>query len=146
MIDKKRNNKKRDRQGRIYTREMARARYEKKEDEKDAKAKKEIKDPVEAKIQKAMAEGEFDNLKGKGKPLDLNKYEQVAEHMRIAYHILRNADFVPEEVRLKKEMEELKEQIKLCRSESEKKALRKQLADISQQFHFTMEYNKQFRK
>jgi hypothetical protein len=146
MIDQKKNKKKSDRQGQIYTREMARARYEKKSAEKKLKPRREVEDPVEAKIQKAMADGEFDNLKGKGKPLDLSKYEQVAEHMRIAYHILRNADFVPEEVRLKKEMEELKEKIKQCRSESEKKALRKQLADISQQFHFTMEYNKQFKK
>jgi hypothetical protein len=146
MTIKKKDKKKRDRQSQIYTREMARARYERKNAEEKPKPEKEVEDPVEAKILKAMADGEFDNLKGKGKPLDLDKYNQVSEHMRIAYHILRNADFIPEEVRLKKEMEGLKEKIKQCRDESEKKELRKQLADISQQFYFTMEYNKQFQK
>ena len=147
MIEKKKNKKKRDRQGQIYTREMAKARYNELKGVKTEKGKEPaIDDPVEMKIRKAMAEGDFDNLKGKGKPLNLDKYNQVSEHMRIAYHVLRNADFVPEEVRLKKEMEDLKEQIKECKSKREKAKLMKELAEVSQQFHFNMEYNKQFRK
>ena len=147
MIEKKKNKEKKDPKGQIYTREMAKARYNEIKGVKPKKGKDPVfDDPVEMKIRKAMAEGEFDNLKGKGKPLDLDKYSQISEHTRIAYHVLRNADFVPEEVRLKKEMEELKEQIKECKSEDEKETLMKELADISQQFHFMMEYNKQFRK
>ena len=146
MNHKKRDKKKRDQQGRISSREMAKARYDKIKEAESEKAKEPFEDPVETKILKAMAAGEFDNLKGKGKPLDLDKYNQISEHMRIAYHILRNADYVPEEVRLKKEMEELKEKIKKCESKSEKDKFMKELADVSQQFYFIMEYNKQFKK
>ena len=147
MIDKKKNKKKRDPKGRIYTKEMAKARYNEIKGVKSENSEESVfDDPVEMKIRKAMAEGEFDNLKGKGKPLDLDKYNQVSEHMRIAYHVLRNADYIPEEVRLKKEMEELKEKIKECKSKREKEKLMKELAEVSQQFHFNMEYNRQFRK
>ena len=146
MSENKRNKKKHNKKGQIYTREMAKARYNELQGKKSEKGKEPFEDPVEMKIRKAMAEGEFDNLKGKGKPLNFDKYSQVSEHMRIAYHVLRNADFVPEEVRLKKEMEELKEKIRKCKSKNEKDSLMKELADISQQFHFNMEYNKQFKK
>ena len=130
----------------VYTKEMAKARYEEIHDEESGKPKEPFEDPVEVKIRQAMAEGAFDNLKGKGKPLDLDKDRHIAEHMRMAYRILRNADYIPEEVRLKKEMEQLKEKIAGCDSEKERKKLMKELADVSQQFHFTMEYNKQFMK
>jgi hypothetical protein len=41
-----------------------------------------------------MADGKFDNLKGRGKPLDLKRYSEIPEHLRPAYHILKNAGFV----------------------------------------------------
>jgi hypothetical protein len=93
-----------------------------------------------------MADGAFDNLPGKGKPLDLKGYMETPEHLRTGYHILKNAGYMPEEVRLKKEMEAVKERIRLCSSKDEKIKLNKVLADISQQFNFYMEYNKKFRK
>jgi hypothetical protein len=98
------------------------------------------------KIKKAMAAGEFDNLAGKGKPLDLKKYYDMPEHLRTAYQIIKNSGYVPEEVRLKKEMETLKEKIKDCRSQEDKHKLMKELAEISQQFNFHMEYNKKLKK
>jgi hypothetical protein len=92
-----------------------------------------------------MSEGAFDNLKGKGKPLNLDKYQAIPEHLRTAYHVIRNAGYIPEEVRLKKEMETLKAKIKQCPSKPEKDRLMKELADVSQQYYFYMEYNKQLK-
>ena len=43
-----------------------------------------------------MAEGKFDNLSGKGKPLDLSRYREIPEYMRTAYHVVKNAGYVPE--------------------------------------------------
>ncbi len=51
---------------------------------------------VEEQIKKAMAEGAFDNLAGKGKPLDLEGYFQTPEHLRMCFSILKSGDFVPE--------------------------------------------------
>lgn len=145
MGDKKHARPKPDKIDRILTKENARAKYENLQENDTDGSAEQFEDPVELKIRRAMADGEFDNLQGKGKPLDLGKYNEVPEHLRTAYHVLKNAGFVPEEVRLKKEMELIKEKIKRCDSKKEKEKLIQELADISQQFHFCMEYNKQFK-
>ena len=59
---------------------------------------------VEEQIRQAMAEGKFNNLPGKGKPIDLEAYFQTPEHLRMAYSILKSADFVPQEVQLLKDI------------------------------------------
>jgi hypothetical protein len=53
---------------------------------------------VERRITEAMARGEFDHLPGQGKPLDLDDGPLVAEDLRVAMRILKNAGFVPPEV------------------------------------------------
>ena len=131
---------------RIQTRETTQVRYEKSLESDGDERVEDLEDPVEAQIQQAMAEGAFDNLPGKGKPLNIGKYMEVPEHLRTAYHVLRNAGYLPEEVRLKREMEELKDKIRQCRSAMEKKKLVKELADISQQYYFYMDYNRQFKR
>ena len=129
-----------------FSKENAKSKYEKLTAEDKPESQKKFEDLIEMKIKKAMAAGEFDNLAGKGKPLDLKKYYDMPEHLRTAYQIIKNSGYVPEEVRLKKEMETLKEKIKDCRSEKNKHRLMKELAEISQQFHFHMEYNKKMKK
>ncbi len=84
-----------------------------------------VKLSIEEQIKKAMAEGAFDNLPGKGKPLDLDGYFQTPEHLRICYSILKNGDFVPEEVQELKEIEALKEQLAACSDEAQKKQIAK---------------------
>jgi len=127
------------------SKEGARANYENLADENQKESKETFEDLVERKIQKAMAEGGFDNLPGKGKPIDLKHYYDVPEHLRIAYHMMKDSGYIPEEVRLKKEMEILKEKIKNCRSNEDKQKLMQELNELSQQFHFHMEYNKRFK-
>ena len=39
---------------------------------------------VEALIKEAQARGEFDNLPGKGKPIDLTEYFEAPEEIRVA--------------------------------------------------------------
>ena len=145
MKDKKKDINSNSKFDKPFSKENAKSKYEKLADEDKPESKDKFVDLIEAKIKKAMAEGEFDNLAGKGKPLDLQKYYDMPEHLRTAYHIIKNSGYVPEEVRLKKEMETLKEKIKASRSEEEKSKLMKELAEISQQFHFHMEYNKKLR-
>ncbi len=145
MKDKNRDKQKPDKLDRISRKENTRARYEKLQNEEAGEPFQEFEDPVEIKIKKAMADGEFDNLQGKGKPLDLSKYSEIPDHMRTAYHVIKNAGYVPAEVRLKKEMELTKEKIKQCKSREEKDRLMKKLAEISQQYHFYMDYNRQFK-
>ncbi|HEU5236640.1 MAG TPA: DUF1992 domain-containing protein, partial [Pyrinomonadaceae bacterium] len=44
------------------------------------------------KIKEAIAKGEFDNLPGAGKPLDLDAYFATPEPLRMGYSILKSAD------------------------------------------------------
>jgi hypothetical protein len=53
---------------------------------------------AEERIARAMEAGEFDDLPGAGKPLELEDDSLVPEELRVAYRILKNAGFVPPEV------------------------------------------------
>lgn len=74
---------------------------------------------VEKQIKEAIARGEFDNLSGAGKPLDLEAYFNTPEDMRMAFAMLKSNEFVPEEVEIFREVAELDEKIKVCGDEEE---------------------------
>jgi len=50
---------------------------------------------VEKQIREAMESGAFDNLPGKGKPLDLSENPFEDPDLRTAHRLLRNAGFAP---------------------------------------------------
>ena len=52
-------------------------------------------DVVSQRIEEAMREGHFDNLRNKGKPLKLERNPFVPQDMEMAYHILENNDLPP---------------------------------------------------
>ena len=99
---------------------------------------------VDEKIKEAIARGEFDNLPGKGKPLDLDAYFATPEHSRIGYSILKNADIIPEEMELLKQIEGLEKSLSSCTGEVEKRAIQQQLSEKITNFSMRMErYRKQ---
>jgi hypothetical protein len=59
---------------------------------------------IEERIVAAQRAGVFDSLPGKGKPLDLEDLSQVPEDLRVGYHLLRNANMLPPELELKKQI------------------------------------------
>jgi hypothetical protein len=63
---------------------------------------------AEEKIREAMARGEFDNLPGAGKPLEIEDDSMVPEDVRVAYKILKNAGCLPPELEIRKEIVTLK--------------------------------------
>lgn len=75
---------------------------------------------VEKRIREAQENGDFDNLAGSGKPLDLSSWEKVPEEMRLAFTILKNAGFKPPELELKKEIGQIEELLAGDLEESEK--------------------------
>jgi hypothetical protein len=62
---------------------------------------------AERRIAEAVANGELDDLPGAGQPLALDDDALVPEELRLAYRILKNAGYVPEEVRTLGEIREL---------------------------------------
>ena len=62
---------------------------------------------AERRIAEAVANGELDDLPGAGAPLRLDDDALVPEELRLAYRILKNAGYVPEEVRTLNEIAQL---------------------------------------
>jgi len=64
---------------------------------------------AEERIRRAMEEGGFDNLKGAGRPLNLEDDLWVPEDLRLTYRVLKNAGCIPPELEKRKEILSLKE-------------------------------------
>jgi hypothetical protein len=75
---------------------------------------------VEDRIRKAQRLGEFDNLPGAGRPLDLADDQHIPEDLRLAYKILKNADCLPPEIELKKEILRTEDLLANIRDEAER--------------------------
>lgn len=59
---------------------------------------------AERRIIEAIANGEFDNLEGKGKPIDFEDETWISEDLRMAYRILKNAGCIPPELEFRNEV------------------------------------------
>lgn len=59
---------------------------------------------MEQMIQEAQKRGEFDNLPGKGKPLNLHQSDPFAGPDELVYRTLKEAGFAPEWVELRKKI------------------------------------------
>ncbi|MBA2876618.1 DnaJ family domain-containing protein [Thermaerobacillus caldiproteolyticus] len=82
---------------------------------------------AEEKIREAMKNGEFDDLPGFGKPLEIDDLSHIPEELRIGYLMLKNAGYVSEEVDLKKELMTLEDLLRCCEDEKEKENLRRKI-------------------
>ena len=75
---------------------------------------------VEKRIKDAQKRGEFDDLPGTGDPLKIEDDSQIPEDLRLAYKILKNADCLPPELELKKEVRKMEEMLENIPDEKEK--------------------------
>jgi hypothetical protein len=58
-----------------------------------------LDDLVEQRIQSSIRCGDFDNLPGSGKPLELWDDSFIAPELRMSFRILKNSGYVPAEVK-----------------------------------------------
>jgi DnaJ homolog subfamily C member 28 len=70
---------------------------------------------AERKIAEAMEEGKFDDLPGKGQPLEIDPQWLAPPHLRIAATILRNAETLPEWAQTDREIMIAREAIAILR-------------------------------
>jgi len=103
-----------------------------------------IEKHIDNMIKAAIARGEFDDLEGKGKPINLDDYFATPEDVRMGYSVLKSADVVPEEVERLKEIGQLREKLKTC-SEEERPAIAKLLRDRELAISLIRERNKRGR-
>jgi hypothetical protein len=81
---------------------------------------------AESQIRKAQAEGQLDDLKGKGKPLPSNPSGSNAD--AVGFRIMSAAGVVPEEVNLRKAVEQ---QRAVMQQTVEPEAHRREMAKLS---------------
>ncbi len=76
---------------------------------------------AERKIQQAMSEGTLLDLSHwKDKPLPPDDMNNVPEDLRMAYRLLKNAGYVPEEIMLQQEITRIEQLLTTCTDEKEK--------------------------
>ena len=97
---------------------------------------------VEELIKEAQARGEFDNLPGRGKPIDLSTYFETPEEVRLVQSVLKNAGMTSPEVVLLREIAELRLVLAMVVDEARKEELRKQIQQKQMEFNLMMERRK----
>jgi hypothetical protein len=93
-------------------------------------------------IRAAMERGDFNNLSNKGKKLDLDDYFNTPEDLRLGFSVLKNADYIPEEVQLLKEIGELQEKLAQISGETERKKVLKEIEGRRLKYNLMMERRK----
>ncbi len=104
-----------------------------------------MSDPGDEAIRAAIQRGEFDNLKNKGKKLNLDDYFATPEDVRVGYSVLKGAEYVPEEITLLKEIGELKEQLSAERDEQKRKTLQRDIHDRQLKYNILMDRLQKYR-
>jgi len=97
---------------------------------------------VEAIIREAQERGDFDNLKGKGQPIDLSAYFETPEDLRMAYSMLKNAGIAATEVDLLNEIAALKERLTTTYEEKDRSRIQKIIREKQLQFDIMLERQK----
>jgi hypothetical protein len=90
---------------------------------------------AERRIEEAMRQGKFDNLPGRGQPCDLEPMP-VDENARMiwwALRLMKNAGQTPDEVRLRRQVESLKDELSQATSEARVRALVGAINSIAKQ-------------
>ncbi len=99
---------------------------------------------VEERIRKAQEEGLFNNLPGAGQPLDFSQDAQIPEDLRLPYKILKNADCLPPEIALKKEILRTEELLAQMPDTAERYATLKKLNFLIMKFNATRQGSARF--
>ena len=86
---------------------------------------------VEERIREAQSDGIFDNLPGKGRPLNLDDDNGVPEDLRLTYKVLKNSNCLPIEMELRKEFFNLRKLLNAAIDEPTRRELRRELNMIA---------------
>jgi hypothetical protein len=87
---------------------------------------------ADRRIEEAMREGKFDNLRGMGEPLELDP-APAEENARMTWwclRILKNGDFTPDEIRYRKAIDHLKASLAAAMDDQRVRTLVHQINDL----------------
>lgn len=75
---------------------------------------------AEERIERALQRGKFDDLPTAGQPVQLEDDSMVPAELRAGYRLLRNAGYLPEEMRARRDLHDAEELLRLARDEDER--------------------------
>jgi Domain of unknown function (DUF1992) len=94
---------------------------------------------AESKIRAAMAEGEFDGLPGRGRPLPGDDLARVPPELRMGFKLLRNAGCLPPELEARKEVARLGTLIAATGDAADRKRLSRLRAEAELRYELLVE-------
>jgi len=92
-----------------------------------------------------MEAGEFDDLEGEGRPVNLDEYFAAPEELRAGYALLRNARVIPEGALLLKEADELRRELESCREPARRERLARALDETMLKYRLLNEHYRRSR-
>ena len=104
-----------------------------------------IEKHIDNMIKAAMERGEFDDLAGKGKPINLDAYFATPEDVRMGHSILKANNFVPDEIERLNEISDLKGQLAACTDDEESQRLNKLISEKMLELSLILERNRRRR-
>ena len=75
---------------------------------------------AETRIEEAERKGDFKDLPGKGKPLELEDDSMIPAELRMAYKALKNGGYLPPEVQLRKDIHSALDLLEYMEDEKER--------------------------
>ncbi|MFW5500614.1 MULTISPECIES: DnaJ family domain-containing protein [unclassified Maridesulfovibrio] len=75
---------------------------------------------AESRIKEAERKGEFEDLPGKGKPLELEDDSMIPPELRMAYKALKNSGYLPPEMQLRKDIHSALDLLEYMEDEKER--------------------------
>ncbi|TIH14692.1 DUF1992 domain-containing protein [Marinifilum sp. JC120] len=75
---------------------------------------------AESRIKEAERKGEFKDLPGKGKPLELDDDSMIPPELRMAYKALKNGGYLPPEMQLRKDIHSALDLLEYMEDEKER--------------------------
>lgn len=93
---------------------------------------------AEARIREAFEAGEFDDLPGAGRPLDLEGYFATPAAWRMGLSVLRSAGVVPEEVELRREIARLQAVLERLTEVRERAGVAQRIAELEAVYDLKM--------
>ena len=93
-------------------------------------------------IEEAIAQGEFEDLPGRGQPLDLTDYFSRPPAERAGVSLLKNAGVLPLEMELLKRITSLEAALEVCDKAVERRRLQEELQEYRVGYAMAMERRK----
>lgn len=97
---------------------------------------------AERQILKAQAEGQLDNLKGAGKPLDMSG--DAGSSTAVGYRIMAEAGALPREIELRKDVEKQRQVLRETSDEAGRRREMAKLAELQLRLDIEQEARRKF--